>query len=736
MILVIAEKPSVARDLARVLGASRKEGYFESATHRVAWALGHLVSYQDPDELDPKYKKWRAEDLPILPDTLGTKVNPKTRVQFNQLKKLMLDKSTTSLVCATDAGREGELIFRLIYEQAGCKLPVERLWISSLTDAAIKEGLARMKPASAYEGLHQSAKCRAQADWLVGMNASRAFTLQYKALLSVGRVQTPTLAILVQRALEIRNFVPQQFWTLKANFGDYFGRWFDEQAADSQTAHRLPQEAMAKSIASQIKGKTGMIKSATTQPKRELPPELFDLTSLQREANRLLGFTAEKTLKTAQSLYERHKCLSYPRTDSKRLPRDMVGKAQAALLALPPPWQDFVQSMPKEDGKLPFSTRVFDDAKVTDHHAIIPTPQAPKLDQLSADEKALFDLVARRFIAAFYPAHEYQQTTIITLVEDQAFKSTGRAVSQQGFKTVLPPAKKKKGEEDEQSLPSLKQGDTRPVKGSTIKGDSTKPPAQHSDASLLLAMERPGLQVEDEDLQETLKKAGLGTPATRASIIERLIQVGYARRQGKVISATEKGEKLIQVVPEDISSPVLTGMWEQALDEIQRQKREPERFMAGIRRLTTHLVQSASQNAKDVQFEAEARGRGGRVQQAQKPVEGIACPLCGQPVVENAKAFGCSDWKKGCAFTLWKDGFKRFGGPGLTARLVKLLLTEKRVQGSTGMLELSSEQISFTPTLGSQPAHTQSIRYVKAARTAGEKPSTKPKTSRTAKPKG
>jgi len=738
MKLIVAEKPSVARDIARVLKCRKAEGWYESGEYKVTWALGHLVTFQDPDEMDERYKKWRKEDLPILPDTIATKVISKTRSQYSLVKKLMLDKEITGLVCATDAGREGELIFRLIYEQAGCKKPVERLWISSMTDAAIREGFDTLKPASAYQGLSDSALCRARADWLVGMNASRAFTLQYNALLSVGRVQTPTLAILVEREKEIRDFVPVEFYTLTADFGDYKGLWFDPQAAEERTAHRIKDKAAAEAIQRQVKGKPARVLKADTQPKKELPPQLFDLTSLQREANRALGFTADKTLKTAQSLYEARKALTYPRTDSRYLPNDMIGRVNQALENLPDSYQAQAQGIQRKEGRLPFSRRIFDNARVSDHHAIIPTTQKSDPSKFTADERALFDLVARRFIAAFYPAYEYDLTTVITQAEGHSFKSQGRVIKELGWKAVeKPAARARKGEEEaeEAALPALNAGDERVLRAAGIKQDITKAPPPHTDASLLARMERPGMKTDDEELMETLKKAGLGTPATRAATIERLIQVGYAARRGKALSATEKGEKLIAVVPEDIASPVLTGKWEQALEEIARQQRDPARFMDSIKKLTVHLVDAALREKKPVEFAREVRTARGKVRavSAARVLEGLACPLCGQPVQETDKAFGCSAWKSGCAFTLWKNALLRVKGPMLNEAIVRLLLSAGEARGSSGVIRLKDGFMGFTLTGQEEPALRVPISYKKADKSAATAPA--PKKPRARKPK-
>jgi len=486
-----------------------------------------------------------------------------------------------------------------------------------------------------------------------------------------------------------------------------------------------------------VKGGTARVDSAQTQPRRELPPQLFDLTSLQREANRVLGFTADRTLKTSQGLYEARKALTYPRTDSRYLPTDMIPRVNQALARLPDSFQQLALGIPRQEGKLPFSRRVFDNARVSDHHAIIPTPTTPDLSRFTADERALYNLVARRFIAAFYPPFEYEATTVITRVGTQAFKSQGRVVTREGWKAVEPPAARARKEDGEAqaALPALQVGDERQVVGTRVKQDSTKPPPPHTEASLLARMERPGMQVEDEELMETLKKAGLGTPATRAAIIERLLQVGYATRRGKALFATDKGEKLITVVPEDIASPVLTGKWEQALEEIVQQRRDPRRFMDSIKKLTTHLVNAAFTQKKEVVFERELRTKSGRVRavSAAKTLEGLSCPLCGQPLQESDRAFGCSDWKNGCGFTLWKNALLRAKGPFLNEPIIRLLLTTGQARGSSGLITLREGQLGFTPTGQSAPTLQVPIRYQKAQRPAVPgKPAAKP---RTRKPK-
>ena len=697
--LIIAEKPSVARDIARVLKCGEKgEGYFAGGDYRVTWALGHLVSLCEPEEIDPKYKKWQERDLPILPDSIPLKVLPKTKSQYACVKKLMLSKDCGGLICATDAGREGELIFRYLYRMAGCEKPFSRLWISSMTDEAIREGFSQVKPGAAYDSLYESARCRSEADWLVGMNASRAFTLKYDALLSVGRVQTPTLALLVKRHHEIASFLPKDYWTVTADFGGYTGLWLNEETKEK----RVYDAERAEQIAAKVRGRRAVVESAQREEKREWPPNLYDLTSLQRDANRLLGFTANKTLSVAQKLYEEHKLLTYPRTDSRFLPRDMQGKTLGAIRALPEAYAPHAAPLLAK-GSLPLLRRVFDDAKVSDHHAIIPTGKKADLDKLPPDDRALFDLVARRLLAAFYPDHVYDAVRVLTRSEGEAFESLGREVTQLGWKAVyadMPsdkPARKKAEDEEAQALPALVEGEERTVKKAQVKAEKTKPPAPHTDASLLSAMERAGRELEDEELRESMKKGGLGTPATRAAIIERLLKVGYAERKGRAISATEKGVKLIAVVPGDIASPETTGRWEKALSDIVTGGMEPDRFLTGIRRLAASLVESARKAPGDVAFAREER-RKGKGPKAKPAGIGAACPACGQgELLENSKAFYCSRWRDGCKLTFWKDALEKSGGPPLTATLVALAVKQGRVRGSTGTLVHEKGRLWFEP---------------------------------------
>jgi DNA topoisomerase-3 len=550
------------------------------------------------------------------------------------------------------------------------------------------------------------------------MNASRAFTLKYDTLLSIGRVQTPTLAILVKRRKEIENFKPEGFCTLTADFGDYKGVYFSDQL-DPDT--HLKQKADAEKIAAEIRGKTGTVRQAETVRKHELPPQLYDLTSLQRDANRMLGFTADKTLKTAQSLYEKHKALTYPRTDSRYLPPDMIPRVVQTMKLLPESYRKYIDgALP--GGKLPVTRRTIDETKVTDHHAIIPTARKADPSKFDEDERKLFDLVARRMLAAFYPTCDYDATRIITQVGDHCFRTTGKVIVNNGWHDVPPlenppkPKKKTKPDDDsENPLPPLKEGDERPVKASAIKEDVTKPPSPHTDASLLAAMETAGKELDDEELVRQMKGSGIGTPATRAAIIERLLHVGYAQRRGKTLQATDKGVTLIDVVPGELSSPELTGRWELALHDITDGKQDPERFMEGIARMSRFLVDYARESTAAVAFPQEQRQKGkGRTKISVKALPGAVCPLCGKGgLQESPRAFSCTE--NGCPCTIWKDCLVNGGGPELTDKLMLLLLEKKELQGSTGLLMIREGRILFYPKGSEVPSVNRPMIWEKKA---------------------
>ena len=690
-IVVVAEKPSVAREIARVLNCkSRGEGYLEGNGYAVTWALGHLIGQQEPEELDERYAKWRTQDLPILPDDIPLKIIRGRKQQFTVIKKLICAKDTDSLVCATDAGREGELIFRWIYAYAKCDKPVQRLWISSMTDEAIQKGFSDLRSDAEYEGLFQSAKSRAWADWVVGMNATRAYTVRYGTLLSIGRVQTPTLAFLVRRQKQIDDFVSEPYWVVTADFGDYKAEWRDEKTGKNQIA----DEETARAITGRVKGKTGVITQAQRERKSQIPPLLYDLTELQRDCNRTFGFTAKKTLQIAQDLYEKKKLITYPRTDSRYLTADVAKKVRSTLSRVSvPSLNDAIAAVLAQE-KLHLG-RAVNDARVSDHHAIIPTGTRANFASLSADEQKVYDRIVRRLVAALMPPWLYDETTIVTEVSSESAKDSffcrGRTTAQPGWKALYEAEKEKK--DADAALPQVEVGQERKVQKASMKKRETKPPAQYTEATLLSAMENAGRQIEDEALREQMKDCGLGTPATRAAIIERILQTGYAKREKKSIVATRKGMQLIDILPEKMTSAVMTGQWEAALARMaagEAAQAEEAPFADGIKDFVRFIVKEAETKKDGVEFEKAPPKKGARQKKA--PVSLGICPLCGKgEVLENSKAFYCSRWRDGCKLTWWKNAFERSGGPLLTEKLVRLLLEKKTLEGSTGTLLIDEQ---------------------------------------------
>ena len=713
--LVIAEKPSVARDIAKTLGVSGKnEGYLTGENYVVSWAIGHLVTLAEPEAYDVKYKKWNFETLPILPDSMKLEAIKKTRSQLKVLHKLMHSREIDEIICATDSGREGELIFRYIYEITQCRKPFRRLWISSMTETAIREGFAHLQDGSHYDLLYHSARCRAEADWLVGMNASRAYTIRYGALLSIGRVQTPTLALIVEKQKEIDAFVPQDYFEVQADFEQYTGFWIDEKENT-----RLDLREKAEQIAARVKGQRGIVSQIVKEEKRQLPPLLYDLTELQRECNRKFGFSAKKTLDIAQSLYEKRKMITYPRTDSRYLSDDMVGKIKQTVGRLKDV-QEFspyaAEVLAKE--KLPLSKRIIDNSKVTDHHAIIPTDTRLRTDHLTPEENKVFSLVAARFLAVFYPAYVYEATKVYTKVGLDTFLSKGKTVLQEGWqaveKALLPETRKNKTEkEEEQQLPPLTEQQPVVAKRTKVLDKKTKAPPPYTESTLLSAMENAGRFVEDEELKEQMKDSGLGTPATRAAIIERLLSVGYIMRKGKTLVPTEKGQKLIAVVPEELRSPQTTGKWEKGLSSIAKGKMTEERFLESIRRYVRFLVDDAAQHKKDVVFEAERpRGKRSRAQGLGK------CPLCGKgKILENSRSYYCTEWKNGCKFSLWKDSTEPYGIL-LDAPKVKRLLKGEKLEKIPVVLPQTGER--GTADLILSPDHSGRVELMNVTRSIKE----------------
>lgn len=694
-ILVVAEKPSVGRDIGRVLGCREKgDGCVFSDRYVVSWAIGHLVTLCEPEDYDEGYKKWRMEALPIMPETLKTKVYPKTKPQYNILKKLMNAPEVDSIICATDSGREGELIFRYIYSQSGCRKPFDRLWISSMTDAAIKEGFASLKPGAEYDNLYQSAKCRSEADWLVGINASRAYTLRYNALLSVGRVQTPTLAIIVAKQREIDSFVPVDYFEVTAKLSakntDFKGKWFDLASGET----RIMDKNRAEAILNITKAPPpfGTVLSVETEEKRQPPPQLYDLTELQRDANRKFGYTAQKTLDIAQELYEKRKLITYPRTDSRYLSHDIVPKFKKILTKLSGsdvfnPWAAKLSGL----DKLPVSGRFVNDAKVTDHHAIIPTDTGTlSMEALTTGETAVFSLVAKRFMAVFMPNYVYDSTKVVTDIHGEPFLSKGTVVKEEGWMELYRGDKdmKKTDEDDNPGLPDLTAGGSVDVKGVSMEQKKTKPPSPYTEASLLSAMENAGKFVEDEELKERLKESGLGTAATRASIIERLIKVGYVHRKGKSLIPDEKGIKLIDAVPAELKTPETTGKWEKGLSAVAAGAMAAERFMGSIQRYVNYIIQEAKTNSPDILFPEEKKSSKKRAAKTPKEPLGT-CPKCGKPIYENSKAYYCQGWKEGCKFNIWKES-TAYNGVVLNEENIKKLLSKETIDINAIKLKLDN----------------------------------------------
>jgi DNA topoisomerase-3 len=672
MRLIVAEKPSVGRDIASALGRHRKDkGYLAGEGWTVTWALGHLAELAPPDAYGGEYKKWRLDSLPILPERFKVRVNHKTREQFNVVKGLMRSPSVKEVVNACDAGREGELIFAYLYGLSGCRKPVLRLWISSLTHEAIREGFDALRQGAAMKPLEDAARSRGEADWIVGMNATRAYSVRFGGrgnVLSVGRVQTPTLKLLVDREKEIEDFEPEKFWTVHARFArdgsTYDGVWFRKKQ------NRLTESEAADRIAEKVRGGTGTVRKAQKKTATEKPPLLYDLTELQRNANARYGFTAERTLRAAQTLYEERKLITYPRTSSRYLSKDLVGglKKRVEAAGALPDLAPFAEKLIGEQ-KLPISKRIVDDSKVTDHHAIVPTNKKFS-DGLSPDEAKVYDLVARRFVAVFFPAARFENTTVVTEVREETFLSRGRVVLEAGWRALYPGGFGGRKEKEPPVLPPIEVGQEWAVAKVGVKEGETKPPPRYSESALLGAMETAGKLVEDEELRQQMKDSGLGTPATRAATIERLIKVGYVEREKKALVPTEKGRSLIGLLGESpLSSPELTARWEERLAKMEKGAERRPDFMADIDGFTTKLVE-------------EVRGmEGEKLASPSRSREPLGtCPKCGAPVVETKKAYGCSAWKKtGCDFAIWKQ----VSGKRVTEGQAKQLLA----RGRTGQMK-------------------------------------------------
>jgi DNA topoisomerase-3 len=719
--LLIAEKPSVGQDLARVLKGpfQKQEGFLEGPEHVITWAVGHLVQLAEPDEYDPKFKRWRMDDLPIVPDRFKLVVrDERSRKQMTVVSKQLAREDVEGVVNACDAGREGELIFAYLYEKAKAKKPVQRLWLSSMTNAAMKKALSELRPAEEFERLEQAARSRSEADWIVGMNATRAATIRLRSsfdgAVSLGRVQTPTLAIIARREEEIRAFQPEPYWLVDATFtagplegapGErtYVGRFHAGAGSEAKgRGPRIAGEQDALAVVAACDGRKGTITKLEKKEQRERAPMLYDLTTLQREANNRYGFSAKRTLAAAQRLYEEHKALTYPRTNSRYLTTDMVAEIKpiAELLAARPEYRKGAEYVTGLD-LLPLA-RVVNDEKVTDHHAIIPTRSEHPVEKMGSDDQRIYDMAVRRFLAVFHPEAVFENTKVETTVlapplaspgaanasagEGEAeasyiFRTRGRLLLVPGWRGVYDemPADAKgegeqAGEEDDdtdQQLPRLIAEEEVQTRSIESARKETKPPRRYSDASLLGAMETAGKLVDDDELREAMKDSGIGTPATRAAIIERLIQVGYVERDGRALMASEKGLNVIRLLNEHaLTSPGLTGSWEHRLGKIERGEDSREDFMRDIAGFARETVAELDETLKDVRIPRARLG---------------PCPVCGHEIVENRKGYSC--WARedpGCGFVIWKAKAGKQLPVAIARELIKTGYTDKAITGFRG----------------------------------------------------
>jgi DNA topoisomerase-3 len=678
--LVVAEKPSVGRDLANALPGTfaKNDAYLESDDYVITWAVGHLVELAEPDDYDERFKKWRMADLPIVPEEFRLRPrDAKSKKQLSAIHKLIKRADVERVINACDSGREGELIFAYIWETAGVDKPVERLWISSMTKQAIGEGFERLRPGEQMQPLERAARSRSEADWLVGMNATRAATIRGRAwvggVVSLGRVQTPTLALIVKREREIQAFVPEPYWLVHGTFeapsrAGYEGLWFEGEET------RLKDGARAGEIVTKVSGQEGTVASVERKEQSERAPLLYDLTSLQRDANRRFGFSARRTLQAAQSLYEDKKAITYPRTSSRYLSGDMVPLLKPTAETLVPisdyaPHAKFVLDL----AELPLA-RVVNDARVTDHHAIIPTDVEHDVGAFSDDEHRIFDLIARRFLAVFHPAARYERTTIVTEIAAETFRTRGKVTLEAGWRGVygIEADDRANGQDEDAEggeLPRLEEGMAIRCVEAVSESKETKPPPRYTEATLLSAMETAGKLVEDEELREAMKDNGLGTPATRAEVIETLIRREYIERAAKDLLPTPKGLQVVSMLDSHpLTSPELTGDWEKRLTDIEHGTGDRAKFMQGIEDFTRKTVeQIAALDKEKLRPERAELG---------------LCPRCGavtgEIIRENSRAYGCTSWKSreepGCGFVIWKQ----VAGRTITPEVARQLLEEGR----------------------------------------------------------
>ena len=639
--LVIAEKPSVARDIARVLKCGKNQnGAIEGDRYIVTWGLGHLVTLADPEDYDKKYKEWKMEDLPMLPDVFKLEVIGQTAKQYHAVKTQIHRKDVGLIIIATDAGREGELVARLILKKAGSNKPIKRLWISSVTDKAIREGFANLKDGKEYDSLYDAAMCRAEADWMVGINATRALTCKYNAQLSCGRVQTPTLAMIAKREADIRSFVPKPFYGLQAK-GDGLTLTWQNQASGSFCTF---DRDLAQNILENLKGETGVVSQVKRTPKKTFAPLLYDLTELQRDANRRFDYSAKETLNIMQRLYENHKVLTYPRTDSRYLSSDIISTLKERLKACAVgPYRALAGRLAMQ--ALPAKPFFVDNSKVSDHHAIIPTEQFVQLDHMTIDERRIYDLVVRRFLAVMYPPFEYEQTSVSVQIGGESFIARGKIVKEQGWKAAYDNGAEGESQDDEetaegvpvkeQQLPDLKKGDRVAVLSLSMTEGKTKPPAPFNEATLLSAMENPVAYMESRDkaMAKTLgETGGLGTVATRADIIEKLFSSFLLEKRGKDIYLTSKAKQLLELVPEDLKKPELTADWEMKLSRIAKGNLKRGAFMSDIRVYSQALI---------------GQIRAGEGSFRHDNLTNTKCPVCGKRMLavkgKNSEMLVCQD---------------------------------------------------------------------------------------------
>lgn len=656
MQLVIAEKPTVARSIAGVIGATEKhDGYLQGNGYLVSWCIGHLVSFADAGRYDERFKKWRYEDLPILPEMWQYIIPDEKKQQFDILRSLMEHPDVTGLICATDAGREGELIFRFVYQMAGCKKPFKRLWISSMEDSAIRDGFAHLKLGTDYDPLYQSALCRAKADWLVGINATRLFSVLYHKTLTVGRVQTPTLNLLVERDAKITNFKKEKYHIVHIGVGD----------ADAVSS-RFSDAGEANTVKAACAGAQAVCVSVTREKKTEQPPKLYDLTTLQREANRIFGFTAKQTLDYAQTLYEK-KLLTYPRTDSQYLTDDMLPVAESLVSGL---WG--LVPFAKGQNTSPQYDRILNSKKVSDHHAILPTAEFVKqgFNGLAESERKLMSLICYKVLCAVAGPHIYEAVTATFTCAGKEFTAKGKTILSPGWKELdhrFRPSLKTDSDEDAEAvreLPELKEGQTFADVAASVTEHFTTPPKPYTEDTLLSAMERAGA----EDMPEDAERKGLGTPATRAAILEKLVQMGFVQRKGKQLIPTKDGINLAVVLPEALTSPQLTAEWESCLTEIAKGQADPDEFMAGIEAMMQELVKTYSCISEDKQklFQTERIAIG-------------TCPRCGEAVYEGRKNYYCGN--RACQFVMWKnDRFFEERRKAFTPKIAAALLKDGKAK--------------------------------------------------------